>query len=241
MHGRVEAEPVLGARERLAAAVLEPRILDHDAGEALDDGAVLLGVGDEVDARSAVVRLQVEDAHAVGRGELLHHGAIPVLPHVELELEGGVQLEVGADLRAGRDDEAHRPVGAADGGAERAAGLAEREVERRAFERPAAVVGCGVLLRLLRPQLELVEPRGVAGERLRSGELELRRKVVVIRGGVRHVLALAGEPVAGQLDGRRHARPVAAGNGKLAPRERVAVDLNVQACERIPEGHTPIL
>ena len=35
--GRVEAQPVLGAGERLAAAVLEPRVLDHDVGQLLGD------------------------------------------------------------------------------------------------------------------------------------------------------------------------------------------------------------
>ena len=65
MDGRVEAEPVLGAGERLAAAVLEPRVLDHDVGQLLGDRAIELRVGREVDARAAVVRLQIDDADTV--------------------------------------------------------------------------------------------------------------------------------------------------------------------------------
>ena len=65
MDGRVEAQAVLGAGERLEAAVLEPRVLDHDVGQLLGDGAVELRIGREIDARAAVVRLQVDDADAV--------------------------------------------------------------------------------------------------------------------------------------------------------------------------------
>ena len=63
--GRVEAEPALGAGERVAQAVLEPRILDHYVGQLLGDGAVQLRIRREVHDRAAVVRLQVDDADAV--------------------------------------------------------------------------------------------------------------------------------------------------------------------------------
>ena len=110
----VEAEPLLGAAQRLAAAVLEPRILDHDVRKRRDHRAVELGVGHEVDRSTPVVGLQVEHAHAIGGGEPRHQCAVPVLVHVELELELRVEREVRLDLGARRDDEAHRPVRAPD-------------------------------------------------------------------------------------------------------------------------------
>ena len=61
----------LGAGERLAAAVLEPRILEHDVRERVGDGPVEGGVRVEVDGRAAVVRLQVEHAHARERARRL--------------------------------------------------------------------------------------------------------------------------------------------------------------------------
>ena len=47
--GRVEAEAILGAGERLAAAVLEPCVLDDRVRQLLGDCAVELGIGREVD------------------------------------------------------------------------------------------------------------------------------------------------------------------------------------------------
>src|SRR5205823_8649455 len=112
----------------------------------------------EVDAHAAVIRLQVDDANPVVRGELLHERAIPVGAGIELELERRVELEIRLDLRARRDDEANRLVRPSDRLAERHAALAQREIERGALECPAPEVA----------QLELVEPPREVVERPRA-------------------------------------------------------------------------
>ena len=112
--GRVEAQPVLGAGERLEAAVLEPRVLDHDVGQLLGDRAVELGIGREVDARAAVVRLQVDDADAVERAQPPQEVAIPVRLGVELELELRRDREPALRVGAGGDDEADGTLRAAE-------------------------------------------------------------------------------------------------------------------------------
>ena len=167
---RVEAEAILRSREGLAAPVLEPCVLDHHVREALDHQAVLLRIGREIDRRPAVVRLQVEDAHAIGRSEPLHQRAIPVLPHVQLELELGVQLAVRLDLGARGRDEADGLELTPENVGERAPGLPQREVERGALERPAPVVARRAHLRLAVEELELVQPDRVVVQRPRAGE-----------------------------------------------------------------------
>jgi len=83
-----------------------------------------LPVGLEIDGRASVVRLQVEDAHPIGRRERLHQCAVPVLLDVELELEFRVQREIWVDLRPRRGPAAralpkrwHRPDSGRESGA----------------------------------------------------------------------------------------------------------------------------
>ena len=218
-------------------SVLEPRVLDDHVGELLHDRAVQLGIGREVDGRAAVVRLQVDDADAVERAQTLQKRPVPVRLGVELELELRLDLEPPIRRGAGRDDEADGTLLAPERLAEAELVLPEREIEERALERPAPVILPGVVLRIAAPKLELVEMARDVLEAPCPREHQIGRHVVVIVGAVGDVLALAGRAVALEHDRRRNARP-ARRRLRLAPLERVAVDLDLEPGHGVPERHT---
>src|SRR6202007_2373770 len=145
-------------------------------------------IGREVDARAAVIRLQVDDANAVERAEPLQEQPVPVLLGIELELEPACDLA--PPLRRGprRDDEANRTLLASECSAEAKLVLSQCEVEGGALERPTAIALC--------QRLDLVEAGGGQFERPAAAELEVARHAVVHCGVVGDVLALAGHPVA---------------------------------------------
>ncbi len=104
---------------------------------------------DLVDERRRPARLRVElEAHAGGAGEPPAH-----------------RLDRRLLAEAERVDEAHRLRLQPEHVVQRAAGLAQREVERRGLERPVAKAQRHVPLRRLRPQLERREMLAEAGQR----------------------------------------------------------------------------
>ena len=148
-------------------AVVDLRVLEPDAGKALDDPSVERRVGTLVDDRPRVVALEVDGVHAAELAELRDELVRPVARRVELEAQRGVVLEPALDgLQRRRLAEPHRhhvrerAKLAPDGLSERLPGLAEREVERSALESPAAIVDVHVSLgRVLEERLRL---RGAA-------------------------------------------------------------------------------
>ena len=210
--GRVEREPVEVAGEGLENVGGERGILDHGVREAVGDQPVEGGIGSDVDRRADVVRLEVGDAHPAGRGERVHVRLVPLAgDRVDLELEVGRDLEPAADVLARRDDEAQRRRLAPDDLAERAARLAQREIEQRALEGPAPVVARSRHARLRREQLAAVQHLRRARDRVRAAEAERGRlgEEVVIRRRVADVLAAALVPAAAHDDRRRDALEVA--------------------------------
>ena len=230
MDRSVEAEPVLGAGERLAQAILEPGILDDGVGQLFHHRAVELRIGREVNARAAVVRLEVDDAHAVELAEPSEQLAVPVLLRIELELEPRRDLEPAPRRRAGGDDEPDGTLLAPERLAEAELVLAQPEIEHCTLERPAAIA-LGQLLELVEMAREILEAP-------RPREHELGRNAVVQLGLVGDVFPLAGRAVTLEDDRGRHARP-AGRRGRFPPLEPVAVDLDRQSREGFPERHTP--
>jgi hypothetical protein len=95
-----------------------------------------------------------------------------------------------------------------DGLGERTSGLAQREVERGALERPAPVVAEGRHLGLRLEELESVQQLGEGVQRMRPGQGQLTRRRVV-GGRVGDVLADALLAPAAQVHDRRHASEAA--------------------------------
>ena len=111
------------------------------SGEVLGDLAVEVRIRHRVDRRADVVGLEVADAHAPGRGQRVHVRHVPLARDgIDLELELGRDGQPVAQVVPRRDDEAQRRPLASDDLAQRRARLAQREIERRALEGPAAVV-----------------------------------------------------------------------------------------------------
>ena len=134
----------------------EGGILEPGVGEAVDDALVERRVGHRVDRRPAVLALEVDRVDGAGRGELLDQLVRPVGRRVELEAKARVVPEPGAQAlrrrrlaEAHRDDERQRPRLRPTASPSDEARLAEREVERGALERPAAVVEVRVLVGLV--------------------------------------------------------------------------------------------
>ena len=131
--------------ENRSRPVVDLRILEPDAGKALDDPSVESRVGALVDDRSRVVTLEVDGVHAAELAELRDELFRPVARRVELEAQawGSASSQPVDGLQRRRLAESHRHhVGeraelAPDGLSERLAGLAEREVERSALECPS--------------------------------------------------------------------------------------------------------
>ena len=225
----------------------ERRVLEPRVRERLDHATVEVVVGWVVDDRAAVLALEVDRVDALELLELGEDVVRPVGAGIELEAKAGVELEKGAEPRRvrwiaepARCDEGHRSRIAADGGAERAAGLPEREVERSALERPAPVVDVRVYLRL---GLEEGLPVQVARERLERpipGEGQDRAAGllrVLLASVVGHVLAepfLAGSR---EADHRRLARELGA-DGVRVTVELVALDDEREVADRVEQTHS---
>ena len=212
-----------GSSAASASGVGQVGILEPGLRERLGDPAVEAGVGVDVDRRALVGALEVDRGDRAGVDELLDQLVRPVRRAVELEAQPRVGLEPAADgLEARRaaepqgDDERDRARLALEHVGERAAGLAEREVERGALDRPAAVeVEGGEEGRRVREQVELADVAGEAVERPLAGERErllAGLQLGVLLGVVGDVLAetLLAEPA--QVEGGRD--PVA----ELRPR-----------------------
>ena len=156
----------------------ERRILEPGVGEARDDPLVESGVGHGVDARAVVLALEVDRVDGARRCELRDQLVRPVGCRVELEAEARIVAEPGVEAfgrrrlaESHRDDERQRLGLPADGGTERQARLAQREVERSALVRPAPVVEVRVLVGLVIEELERLEVlrERVERPRLRRG------------------------------------------------------------------------
>ncbi len=149
-----------------------------------------------------------------------------------VSLEGGSPRPSELTKRSGRGSRSEHLV-------QRAAGLAQREVERRRLERPVAPQAGQVPLRRLRPLLDGGEvvaealQRPFARERQRGRHL--RERVLVVG----HDPDVLAEPVvAGAVDAHQDRRadlPV----GHLGSQrvELVALDDERQLCELRPQAH----
>src|SRR5439155_10718254 len=133
-------QPLLRSPQGRARLVRERRILDDRVGKDLDDITVETRIRRLIDDRPVVLALEVEHAHASRRRDRAHVLVTPVAHRVELELELRIQLQPGANLQPGRDDETDGTVLAPERAPEREAVLSQRQVEPRALERPAPVV-----------------------------------------------------------------------------------------------------
>ena len=223
-------------------------VLEPGVGQRLGDPAVERRVGVDVDRRALVGALEVDRGDRAGLDELLDQLAGPVGRAVELEAQPRVDLEpVAHRLEARRvaepqrDDEADRAVLAAQHVAERAAGLAQREVERGALDRPAAVEPEGRHAAARRPgkrsssptwRANLVE-RPLAGERERRAARLLLALLVGVVGDVLAEALLAG---AAQVERRGDARELRR-DGALAALERVLLDGERQLGDAFVRGH----
>ena len=128
----------------------------HASGRPCHDSPVERGVGHGVDGRPAVLALEVDRVDGARGGELLDQLVRPVGRRVELEprrRDSARARRAGAPSSRARRGASRRRTSAAgraaDRVSERAACLAEREVEGGALERPAAVVEVRVLLGLV--------------------------------------------------------------------------------------------
>src|SRR5439155_517436 len=144
---------------------------------------------------------------------------------IELELEFRIQLQPGANLQPGRDDETDGTVLAPERAPEREAVLSQRQVEPRALERPAPVV-----LESVR-----VEAARVLADRHASTLAQHGKPLVKLR-LVGDVLALPGLARAGEDDGRRHPRELAR-HRSLAPFRRERLDLELEPGHLVEEPH----
>ena len=157
------------------------------SGKRLDDAPVELRVRRLVDDGALVLALEIDRVDRPGRGQLGDELVRPVAGRVELEAERRVEVEPALDLvgrrridQAPRGHEGDGARLALDGIGERAARLAQREVERGALERPATVVVPGRHLRRAREQRQRVEELRERVDRERPLEREIRRRRVVL-------------------------------------------------------------
>ena len=189
---RVPGDPVGVRLEHRPGLVVQVGVLEIGRREGLGDGAVELGVGLHVDRGTAVVPLQIEDVDARDLRQLRDQLGVPVVLGVELEAQARVLLEPPANRlgggagvvvpearEAGGADEGHGLRVAAERLVERDAALAERQVERCALVRPAAVVA-----------------RGLAHRRRRAEEVELREQLAELAQGPRAAQVVDGPGVA---------------------------------------------
>ena len=165
-------------RDRLqnrARAVVDGRVLEPHARQALDHAAIEGGVSTLVDHGSRVVALEVDRVDAPDLVEFRDEIFRPVARRVELETQTGIEREPALEhlerrrlAESHRDDVGQRPELATDRLAEREPALTEREVESGAFECPPAIVEIDLALR---PRLEKL----LLGEMTREGVDRPRR------------------------------------------------------------------
>ena len=220
--------------------VLEPRLREGDR-----DAAVEQRVGVLVDRRAFVRALEVDRVDGLGRDELRDELFVPAARRVELEADprvAGAQALHGLRrcglAEAKRDDVAHGGRRAPERLRERRACLSEREVERRALVRPAAVVGEGGHRRAGGEEVEPVEELGEALERVAAGERELaprleRRLVARV---VRHVLSHALVPLPTEVDHGRAPGELAR-DRPLEAFQLVGIELERQVGEPVVRRH----
>jgi hypothetical protein len=198
----------IGVRERRQDAVVQRverlRILDIEAVVALEvdcvDGARRR---DLIDERGRPTRLGVElEAHAGTAGETTAHG-----------------LDRGLLAQPERVHEAHRLRPDAKHLVQSAAGLAQREIERRGLERPAAKTDRTGVLRRLRPKAERRQMLTEAGEcpvplKGQGRTRFMQRRAVLAKR--RYVLAETAGTAPGQPYLRRNALEVMSEDGVQA-------------------------
>lgn len=245
--GMVPAHPALLAVEELAGLLGESRILDDPLGEAVEHAPVVLAVDRVVHRRPLVVALQVEDADRAGGREALDQVVGPVRCRVEFELRVGLDLEPPFDALGGRwlaesgaDDEPNGVVPPVERAPEVRFGLAERQVERGAFEPPPTVVLEVHPLGLATDeQVALVERVRERVQRVLAGEVPggvgLGQRVVFV-GLVGHVLAATHVTVAGEREHRRRAGEPAR-RLALAALERTLLDRQREVGDPVVERH----
>ena len=167
------------------------RVLEERVGEGRDDalveGAERRGVLD----LHPVLALEVDDVDGAGGGEVLADRERPGGGGVELEVDVRVVGEAAVDrvgrrrvAEAERVDEGERARLALEHLVQRAAGLAQREVERGGLVGPVAPEPREDVLRRRRPLLERREVVGEAPEGPLARERQLGRDVGERIGGV---------------------------------------------------------
>ena len=210
----VPGDPVTVAVEQLDGVVGHGGILDPCLRQRLEHATVEVGVRLHRHGRVAVEPLHVDHVDAGERRQLREQLVIPARRGIELEpqrrihaaqrAERGEAGGVGDPHRHDEGDGLRRP---ADGVLQREAVLAQGEVERRALERPPAVVAGALADRLDREEVgqpqqrgELVERAPPAQPREVARTAELLDLVDLVPGDV---LALALVAVPGQPDDDR--------------------------------------
>ena len=138
----VPREPVAVRLERGTRLVVDARVLEPGLRERLGDAAVELRRRCRVDPVAVVQAFEVDDVDGARRGELRDDLVRPLVARVELETDPGVEREQLLH-RALRDDERDGTRLPSDRSRERAARLAQRQVERRGLQAPDAVARLG--------------------------------------------------------------------------------------------------
>ena len=116
--------------------------------------------------------------------------------------------------------------------------LAQRQVERRRLEGPAAVAARDVALRLGREGVEVADELAELAQRGEAGQVE--RRAGVLQGDVveRVVGDVLAEPLLAAAPEVDHGRePFEAGDLQLQALELVALDLQRQVGEGVEGGH----
>ena len=245
---RVPGDAVaVGLEHGVGFGVGQVRVLEPRVRERLGDAPVERRVRVDVDGRALVGALEVDRRDRSGGRQPVDQRLVPVRGAVELEAQPGVHLEPPADRvearRAAdpqRRDEVDRRLLAPERLRQRLAALAQREVERGALHRPAAVEAEGGHSRLaVGEEVERAHVLAEGPERPRALERQVRAARLLgalVLGAVGDVLPeplLAG---ALQVEGGGDALELI-GDAALAALQRVAVDRQRQLGDAIEGGH----
>ena len=236
-----------GSSASRASAVSRSGSSSQASRERLGDPAVEDRVGLGVDHRALVGALEVDRVNGAGLDQALDQGVVPVGRGVELEAQVRVVREPAGDrgdrrriAHPRRDDEGDRAELAADHVGQRGARLAQREVERRALERPAAVEAVDLAVgRAGREEVERPEVLGEAVEGPVAGQRQGR--AVLLLGELERALVgdvLADTLLAAALDPDHGGEALEAARDRLGqPFEFVAVDREGQAGDALVGAH----